>query len=72
MDEGRKRTILIGACILVSKKFAELGGKPTPALEYAIGDAITLAERIMGHIDSRYQTKPPDQSMNSYGAPKRS
>jgi hypothetical protein len=50
----------------VSRKFAELGGKPTPALEYAIGDAITLAERIMGHIDSRYQTKPQDQKMNSF------
>jgi hypothetical protein len=68
MDEGRKRTILIGACILVSAKFAELGGKPTPALEYAIGDAIMLAERIMGRIDSRYRTNPPDQHMNSFQA----
>ena len=66
MDEGRKRTILIGACILVSRKFAELGGKPTPALEYAIGDAITLAEPIMGHIDSRHPAVPPGQKMNSF------
>jgi hypothetical protein len=71
MDEGRKRTILIGACILVSRKFAQLGGKPTPALEYAIGDAITLAERIMGQIDSRYHAKPPDQKMNSFQPSKR-
>jgi hypothetical protein len=53
MDEGRKRAILIGACILVSRKFSELGGKPTPALEYAIGDAITLAEKIMVRIHAR-------------------
>jgi hypothetical protein len=66
MDEGRKRTDLDRPCILVSRKFAELGGTATPALEYAIGDGITLAERIMGHIDSRCQTKPPDQSVNSF------
>jgi hypothetical protein len=66
MDEGRKRTILIAASILVSRKFAELGGKSSPALEYAIGDAILMAEKIMARIDSRSAPSPPSQSMNSF------
>lgn len=65
MDEGRKRTILIAASILVSRKFAELGGKPSPALESAIADAITMAERIMQRIDARSKPSPPDQAMTT-------
>ena len=62
MDEGRKRVLLIAASILVSRKFAELGGKSSPALESAIADAVSMAEKIMQRIDSRLA---PSQSMNS-------
>ena len=66
MDEGRKRTILIAASILVAHKWVQLDGKPSPALDGAIADAITLAERIMQRIDSRSaRPNPPDQSMTS-------
>jgi hypothetical protein len=65
MDEGRKRTILIAASILVSRKFAELGGKSSPALEYAIADAISMAEKMMARIDSRSAPSPLSQSMDS-------
>jgi hypothetical protein len=47
MDEGRKRTILIAASILVSRKWAQLEGKPSPALDAAIADAISMAEGII-------------------------
>lgn len=66
MDEGRKRTILIAASILVSSKYAQLEGKPSPALDAAIADAISLAERIMQKIDNRSSAStPPTQSMTS-------
>ena len=64
MDEGRKRTILIAASILVARKWVQLEGKPSPAQDAAIADAISLAERIMQRIDSRAAT-PPDQHMTS-------
>jgi hypothetical protein len=67
MDEGRKRTILIAASILVARDYAQLKGKPSPALEAAIADAISLAEKIMQRIDSRWavRNQPPSQSMTS-------
>jgi hypothetical protein len=67
MDEGRKRTILIAASILVARDYAQLKGKPSPALESAISDAISLAEKIMQRIDARWRTpsQPPNQSMTS-------
>ena len=64
MDEGRKRTILISACVLVSPKFAQLGPQSSPTLEAAIADAIVMAEKIMQKIDRR-SAVPPDQSMTS-------
>ena len=64
MDEGRKRTLLIAASILVARKWDQLGGRPSPALDAAISDAIALAEKIMGRIDACAAT-PPDQSMTS-------
>jgi|ERR1700730_7211282 len=47
MDEGRKRVLLIAASILAAWKLAHWDGRPSPALESAIADAITIAERIM-------------------------
>jgi len=66
VDEVRKRTILIAASVLVSRKWAQLEGKPSPALDSAIADAISLAERIMQKIDNRTANPhPPNQSMTS-------
>lgn len=57
MDEGRKRVLLIAASILAARKLAKRDGRPSPALESAIADAIAIAERIMARIDSRWPTR---------------
>jgi hypothetical protein len=57
MDEGRKRVLLIAASILAARK--QWDGKPSPASEVAIADAITTAERIMAKIDNRWPTSNP-------------
>jgi hypothetical protein len=54
MDEGRKRVLLIAASILAARKLANWNGRPSPAFESAIADAITIAERIMVRIDARW------------------
>ena len=64
MDEGCKRTIRIGASILVSRKFAQLGPQSSPALEAAIADAVAVAEKILQRIGHR-SAGPPDQTMTS-------
>jgi hypothetical protein len=58
MDEGRKRVILIAACILAARKLSQRDGKNSPASEYAISEAIALAERIMAKIDSHWPVRP--------------
>ena len=70
MDEGRKRTILIAASILVARHYDQLRGKPQGAVDNAIAEAITLAERILQSIDNRaaagrVAARPPDQFMTS-------
>jgi hypothetical protein len=62
MDEGRKRTLLIAACILAARKLAQWDGRPSPALESCIADAIIMAEKIMRKIDSRWPTEKPVRS----------
>jgi gamma-glutamylcysteine synthetase len=57
VDEGRKRVLLIAASILAARKLAHWDGRPSPALESAIADAITIAERIMARIDSRWASQ---------------
>jgi hypothetical protein len=54
VDEGRKRVLLIIASILAARKLAHWDGRPSPVLESAIADAISIAERIMARIDSRW------------------
>jgi len=54
VDEGRKRVLLITASILAARKLAHWDGRPSPMLESAIADAITIAERIIARIDSRW------------------
>ena len=54
MDEGRKRVPLIAASILSVRKLANWDGRPSPAFESALADAIMIAERIMARIDSRW------------------
>jgi len=57
VDEGRKRVLLIAASILAAQKLAHWDGRPSPFLESTIADAITIAERIMARIDSRWPNK---------------
>jgi len=54
VDEGRKRVILIAACILAARKLIQWDGRNSSASESAISDAISLADRIMAKIDSRW------------------
>ncbi|MGA7850594.1 MAG: hypothetical protein WCA13_15925 [Terriglobales bacterium] len=57
MDEGRKRVLLIAASILAARKLANWDGRPSPFLESTIADAISIAERIMARIDSRWASQ---------------
>jgi hypothetical protein len=54
VDEGRKRVLLIAASILAARKLHDWDGRPSPASESAIANAITVAERIMSKIDARW------------------
>ena len=51
VDEGRKRVLLIAASILAARKLADWDGRPSPASESAIANAISTAERILSKID---------------------
>lgn len=62
MDEGRKRVLLIAASILAVRKLANWDGRPSPAFESAIANAITIAERVMARIDARWPSNPKVQS----------
>jgi len=55
--EGASCVLLIAASILAARKLANWDGRPSPALESAIADAIAIAERIMARIDSRWPTE---------------
>jgi hypothetical protein len=58
MDEGRKRVLMIAACILAARKMAQYdGGARVPATISAIADAIWWAEQIMQAIDERWTAK---------------
>jgi hypothetical protein len=57
VDEGRKRVLLIAASILAARKLSQWDGRRSPFLESTIADAITIAERIMARIDSRWPTR---------------
>ena len=67
MDEGRKRVLLIAASILAVRRLANWDGRPSPMLESAIADAITIAERIMARIDSQWPTKPSAETSATMG-----
>jgi hypothetical protein len=57
MDEGRKRVLLIAAAIVATRKLVNWDGRPSPAFECAVHDAIVVAERIMDKIDSRWPSR---------------
>jgi hypothetical protein len=40
-----------------ARKLAQWDGKPSPAVDACIADAITLAERMMGKIDRLWPAK---------------
>jgi hypothetical protein len=59
VDEGRKRVLGVMAAILAARKLAQQdSAKPSPALNCAIADAITLAQRIMAVIDGLFPRAP--------------
>jgi hypothetical protein len=58
VDEGRKRVLLIAASILAARNLANWDGRPSPASESAIANAITTAERILSKIDARWPSSP--------------
>jgi len=47
----------------VAREYGQLEGEPSPALDSAIADAISLAEKIMKQIDARWAA--PSQTMTS-------
>lgn len=49
--------LLIAASILAARKLSNWDGRPSPALESAIADAISIAERIMTRIDGRWPVR---------------
>lgn len=53
VDEKHKRVLLIAASILAARKLAEWDGRPSPAGDAAIANAISMAERIMSKIDAK-------------------
>jgi hypothetical protein len=64
VDEGRKRVLLIAASILAARKLAEWDGRPSPAFEAAVANAITVAERILSRIDARWPTTRSSSAPN--------
>jgi hypothetical protein len=59
VDEGRKRVLLIAASILAARKLSDWDGRPTPASESAMANAIRVAERILSKIDNRWPETVP-------------
>jgi hypothetical protein len=57
MNEVRRGALLIAAAILAARRIAACEGKSSPALESAIVDSITNAERILARIDARWPLK---------------
>jgi hypothetical protein len=57
MDEGRKRVLLIAACILAARYLEQWDGRPSPAVDSCIANAIVAAERILKKIDNRWPAK---------------
>jgi len=57
MDEGRKRVLLIAASILAARRLAEWDGRPSPASESVIANAIATAERILSKIERLWPAK---------------
>jgi len=51
VDEGRKRVLLIAASILAARKLSDWDGRPSPAIDACIANAIMTAERILSKID---------------------
>jgi hypothetical protein len=54
VDEGRKRVLLIAASILAARNLVQWDGRPSPASEVAMANAIAIAERILSKIDARW------------------
>ena len=62
VDEGRKRVLLIAATILAVRSLAQWDGRPSPAVDVCIANALATAERIMAKIDRLWPTSQPRNS----------
>jgi len=62
MEEGRKRVLLIAASILAARNLAQWDGRPAPAVDACIANAIATAERIMAKIDRLWPATQPRNS----------
>jgi hypothetical protein len=51
VDESRKRVLLIAASILAARKLADWDGRPSPVVDAAIANAISIA----AHSDQNRQ-----------------
>jgi hypothetical protein len=56
VNEGRKRVLWICATILAARKLAQIGDRPSPALQACIANAVSMAEKIMRAIDAKFPT----------------
>ena len=68
MDEGRKRTLAVIVAIIAGPELRRLETTHgSPQMVGAIGDAITIGERIMHQIDSRYpKTEKKEHKQGPY------
>jgi len=50
-------SIIAGAAFPTTRSLAQWDGRPSPAVDVAIANAITMAERILSKIDNRWPAK---------------
>jgi hypothetical protein len=65
MGEGRKRVLLIAACILAARNLAHWDGRPSPAVDACIANSIATAERTIAKIDRLWPTTQPQLSRSN-------
>ena len=68
MDEGRKRTLAIVTAILIAPKLKDYhwdGGTGSPSCESWLAAAVSLGDRVLRMIDTRFASKPADHLNHS-------
>jgi len=70
VTEIRKGAILIAASILAARKIAACEGRPSPAFESAIADAIATAEKILTFgLTLSADKRPPPRETRARASP---